>query len=166
MAATIVIAQNYGESYGGYSGEVAKNTFYLIDEDSGILSKETNPLRRPDTGTTYSFEIWLRARCDVAPTTQCFNFKVWYDSGLPSGYTLTANSDEVSSYSAPVDVISTQGTRVDFTTKVSELNSIPLSGTLVNIGDYTSWIVFQLELSPTAVLGDQTVDFILQYDEV
>jgi len=167
MAAIIVLAQAYGTSYSGYEGEVAKNIFYFIDQDSGLLSKTTNPLRVPDAGINYSFEVWLRCRLDFPPASKCFNFKVWYDSGMPaSGFKITTNSDIVDAYVQPVDSPSSVGTRVDFITKNSELDSIPLEGTLKEIGDYSSYLVAQLEISAGAALGDYQISWVLQYDEV
>ena len=165
MAAEIVMAQNYGDIYGGYSGEVAKNIFYLIDEDSGMLSAASNPLLRPEAGILYSYEVWIRCRCDVAPDNSCTNFIAWYVSGVPAGVTLTVNSDEVATYVAPENVLSVAGTRVDFTTKNSEGNSIALTGDLINIDDYTSYLVFQLQVTPDTDTGDQAVSWIIQYDE-
>jgi hypothetical protein len=167
MSATLVVAQDYGTSYSGYSLEISKNIFYLVSVDDGSVSKSSYPIRIPESGVAYSFEQYLRVRIDVAPAVQCSNFLVWYDSGsIPAGQTLTVNSDEVASYTAPTDTQSTKGTRVDFTTKDSEVASIALSGTLTDIGDYTSYLVFQLEVLSTATAGSSSIDFIIQYDEV
>ena len=166
MSAVISIVQNSGESYAGYSQETAKSIFYFLPIDSSTANKSNYPLQVPDAGTLYSFEAYLRCRCDLAPVTSCDNFKVWYDSGIPvTGYTITVNSDLVSAYEAPIDVLSSRGTRIDFITKNAEGNSIALTGSLVDVGDYTSYLVFQLEVVSTGALGNYNVDFIIQYDE-
>ena len=166
MAGLISIIENAVESYGGYSQEVAKNISYFLEIDSATASKTSYPIDIPAAGTKYSYEKWIRCRCDLAPTTQFSNFKAWYDSGLPvSGYTITVNSDTIDTYAAPSNLQSSQGIRVDFTTKNSEVDSIALDGTLTDVGQYTSWLVFQLEIESTAELGSQSVDYIIQYDE-
>jgi hypothetical protein len=167
MAGVVSIVQNSGLVYSGASQEIAKTTSYFLELDSATASKNTNRITLPEAGTKYSYEVWIRCRCDLAPTTKFDNFKVWYDSGIPvSGYTITVNSDEVSTYAAPTNLQSSQGTRVDFTTKNSEGSSISLTGELVNISDYTSYLVFQLEIASTADTGDFSIDYIIQYDEM
>jgi len=165
MASVISVIQNSGQSYGGSAKEVAKNVSYLISADDAAAGKVANPLVIPNSGINYSYEVWIRCRCDLAPFTLVQNFKVWYVSGVPSGFTLTVNSDIVDTYQAPVNLLSSQGTRVDFTTKNSEGDSIALDGTLIDVGDYTSWLVFQLQVSSTAAPGLGAVDYIIQYDE-
>lgn len=166
MAATIAVVQNWGWASASYYGEVAKNISNMISIDDGMAAKDDYPVRIPLTGTFYSYETWIRCRCDAAPSNFCNNFKAWYDSGMPSpGFLLTVNSSIVNTYQQPVNVQSSRGTRVDFTTKNAEGTSIALDGELVNIGDYTSWLVFQLEVVNTASLGEYAVDYIIQYDE-
>jgi hypothetical protein len=166
MSALISVVQNAGLVYSGASQEIAKTTSYFLELDSATASKTTNPITLPEAGTKYSYEVWIRCRCDLAPETKCENFKSWYDSGMPvSGYVVTVNSDAVSVYAAPVDVQSSQGTRVNFTTKNSEVDSIDLTGDLENVGDYTSYLVFQLEISSLAAIGSFGADYLIQYDE-
>lgn len=166
MAAVVVVCQNYGFGSGSFNAEVAKNISNFLPIDDGIASRYDYPIRIPVAGVVYSFETWIRCRCDSAPTNFCENFKVWYDSGLPAnGFTITANSTPVVAYSQPVNTQSAQGTRVDFKDYNAEVNSLSLSGELVDVGDYTSWIVFQLEVDSTAQLGAQSVDYTIQYDE-
>jgi hypothetical protein len=166
MAATIAVVQNYGWASASYFGEVAKNISNLISIDDGIVDKLDYPVRIPNTGTTYSFETWIRCRCDVAPANFCNNFKAWYVSGMPTpGFTIKVNSTVVNTYQQPVDTESAQGTRVSFTDYIAENDSISMDGELVNIGDYTSWLVFQLEVINTASIGEYAIDYIIQYDE-
>jgi hypothetical protein len=166
MAAVISVVQNAGQSYASYAQEVAKNISYLLPIDSATANKTTSPLYLPSEGTIYSYEVYIRCRCDLAPVNYVNNFKVWCDSGLPlSNQILTVNSDDVSVYAAPVNTQSTRGTRADFVNYTDVDNSISLVGNLVNIGDYTSWLVFQLELSAGADTGNFDVEYTIQYDE-
>ena len=166
MSALISVVQNAGQSYGGYAQEVAKNISYMLPIDSATANKSASPITIPDSGTRYSYETWIRLRCDLAPSDRVENIKAWYDSGLPTpGFTLTVNSDIVSAYAAPINFQSSQGARIDFTTKNAVGNSIALDGTLQNIGDYSSYLCFQLEIINTALPGAGGVDWICQYDE-
>ena len=167
MSAVISVVQNAGHTYAGAEQEIAKNISNLITIDNASATKTAYPMGVPTVGKNYSFEVWIRCRCDLAPNVKCDNFKVWYDSGMPvSGYNLTVNSDIVNSYVEPMAVESAQGTRIDFTTKTGTDDAIALSGDLEDIGDYTSWVVFQLEVLTTADSGEFEVDYIIEYDEI
>lgn len=163
MSATISIVQNYGTAYPG-STEVAKLIFYFLSTSNATASPVSNAIERPAAGTIYSYEVWIRCRCDAAPDNRCENFKFYYLSGLPATYTLTVNSTDISTYVTSVNTLSTQGTRVDFSAKDSD-NKLSLSGTLQNIADYTSYATFQLNVPSNAVIGSHSVDFKVQYDE-
>lgn len=165
MSALISIVQNYGSGYAGSQQEVAKNLSYMISQDSGIVNKLVAPITRPAESIEYSYEVYIRCRCDLAPDNYCNNFKAYYNSGLgDSGIVLTVNSDVVSNYQQPVNTVSTRGDRVDFSTK--DVNDkISLYGELTNVGDYTSWLVFQLGVSSSADLGNGEVDYTIEYDE-
>jgi hypothetical protein len=166
MSSVISIVQNAGQSYAGAAQEVAKNISYLIQQDSATVNKTASPMTVPEAGTRYSYEVWIRLRCDLAPNVRVDSIKAWYDSGMPaSGYNLTVNSDVINSYQAPVNIQSTRGTRVEFDTKNSEGNSISLDGTLTDVGDYSSWLVFQLEVLSTAETGNFEIEYTIQYDE-
>lgn len=167
MSAVISLAQNAGDIYGGYSQEVAKNISYFLPIDSATASKLTNPFTLPISGNIYSYEIYLRCRCDLAPENFCSNFKVWYNSGLPiNGQKITVNNDIINTYTAPKNIESVRGTRDEFINYTDVDNSISLDGDLINVGDYTSWLVFQLELSAGADTGSFELEYTIQYDEV
>lgn len=167
MSATISVVQNAGMNYAGSTQEVAKTIFYFLSESNATASKASYPLQIPESGTKYSYEIYLRCRCDLAPAVKCDNFKAWYSSGMPgTGYKITVNSDVVNVYAEPLDVLSSKGSRVDFETKNAVGSSIALSGNLINVSDYTSYLIFQLEVVPTADTGDFSASWIIQYDEI
>jgi len=165
MAGVLTIVQDSGYSSGGYFLEVGKNISSFVTIDNATANKVDYPLQIPAMGTTYSYEVWIRCRCDLAPYVKMENFKVWYSLGIPTGHTITVNSDIISAYTQPVNILSTKGTRVDFTTKNSEGTSIPLTGILTNVGDYTSYLIFQLQVGALATLGSFSVEYILQWDE-
>ena len=166
MSAVISVVQNAGVEYAGFSQEVAKNKSYLLPIDDATASATANPIRVSDIGNVYSFECYIRCRCDLAPNAQCSNFKVWYDSGMPTpNYEVTVNSDAITTYAQPVNTVSARGTRVSFVDYTSEEDSIALGGTLININDYTDWLVFQLHISAGAEPGTSTIEYYIQYDE-
>lgn len=165
MSSLISIIQNAGSTYAGAEQEIAKNISYFLTIDDAIASKNDYPLAVPIAGVNYSYEVWIRLRCDLAPNSSVENIKAWYDSGIPAGYTITVNSDIVSAYQQPVNTESTRGTRIDFTTKNAVGNSIALDGTLVNVSDYSSYLLFQLEIADTADTGRFSCDWILEFDE-
>ena len=162
----LTVVQNCGGNYNGYQNEVGKNLSYFLSIDScteGILN---NPIRIPEEGKAYSYEVYIRTRLDVAPLVYIRDIKVWYTAGLPSiGQKITVNSDTIADYEMPVNIESSRGSRIDFTTKTSSANAISLDGNLTAIGQYSSWLVFQLELLPTADINIFELDYIIQYDE-
>jgi|SRR3989304_6650068 len=165
MSSVISVVQNYGFASASYFGEVAKNISNFLSIDDGLAAKEDYPIQNPISGTEYSYETWIRLRCDYPPNTQCTNILAWYDAGLPVGANITVNSNIVSTYTQPIDTVSSTGTRVNFNSYNSELSSISLDGILINIGDVSSWLVFQLETTNTQELGDHEVTYIIQFDE-
>lgn len=167
MPATISVCQNYGWASASYFGEVAKNISNLLSIDDGIANKLDYPITKPTSGTVYSFETWIRLRCDSAPAALCHNFKAWYDSGMPAvGQKVTVNTTVVNTYAQPVNTLSVQGTRDDFIEHDDEASAIDLDGDLVSVGEYTSWLVFQLEITNLASIGSYGLDYTIQYDEV
>lgn len=166
MSALVSVVQNAGQVYSSYAQEIAKNISYFLPIDSATGNKTTNPFYLPDSGIIYSYEVYIRCRCDLAPVVSITNFKVWSNSlSLATGYSLTVNSTIVNTYEVPVNIESSRGTRIDFGDAYDEASSIALDGTLINIGDYTSWLVFQLELSAGADTGNFEAEYIIQYDE-
>ena len=162
MSAIISVVQNCGSYAGGE--EVAKNIFYFLPVQNCYASKNDNPILIPESGKIYSYEVWIRFRCDYPPNLKCDNFKVWRGSEIPSGYKITVNNPSISEYSEPVNSPSTKGNRVDFST-IDDTNKITVNGTLVNVGDYTEWLVFQLEVESSSPPLDGSVLVYYQYDE-
>jgi len=162
MSATIVVVQRSGIGYS--ASDVAKALFYFLPIDSNVEEPADNPVEAPAAGTVYSYELWLKFRVDVAPSTQCNEFKIWTSGSLTLGNNITINTTDISTYTAPVNSKSNKGTRADVTDYTSE-NKLSIAGTLVNIGDVSNYMVFQLELSSLAVAGDENFTIYYQYTE-
>ena len=160
--ATIVVLKTYGSS--GSPTEVTVTQPGLLSTDNNA-SPSSSPVVAPSVGTNYSYECWLRFKCTVAPDNSVTNFKIW-SSGVAfgTGLTIKVNSDAVTSYVTPVNTVSTQGTRVDFSTRDSS-SKITVGGTLTAIGDKSNFMVFQEEVISTATPGNKSYTMNYQYDE-
>jgi hypothetical protein len=166
MPGVISVEQRSGQDYG--ATEVAKSEFYFLSIDSNVESYEDYPVQILESGLNYSFEVFLRFRVDEAPNSKCSNFKIWTTGSLSTGLDITINSDAVIVYAEPTDGESSQGTRVSLLNYTEE-NKLDIGGELVNIGDKSNFMVFQLEIDDTAdlnIAGYEELEIFYQYDEV
>lgn len=162
MAAIIVIAQKSGQPY--TATEVAKPEFYFLSIDDNIADSIDYPIEISPTKTVYSYEVWLRFRCDVAPDNQVDNFKIWTTGTLPSGQRITINSTAVTEYQEPTDQKSTQGTRTSIT-DYTDSNKLSIGGTLTAVGDHSDFMVFQLEVDAGVDPAEYDFTIFYSYDE-
>ena len=163
MSAIISTVQKSGMGYS--ATEVAKAVFYFLPIDSNIEDCLDYPLDVPSAGTIYSYEVWVRFRCDVAPSLYCKNFKIWTSGSLPAGQRITINSSDVFDYIPPVNSKSIQGTRADLLNYTSS-NKLPIAGELNKVGDETAFMVFQLELDADAGTGLNDLTIFYEYEEL
>lgn len=163
MSATIVVCQKSGLGYSATT--VSKNEFYFLSVDSNVLEPADAPITIPEVSTVYSYECWLFFRCDVAPSTRCYNFKIWTAQALQTGQNITINTTNVSAYIPPVNSQSANGTRANLTNYTSG-SKLDITGELVNVGDISGYMVFQLEVASTASPGTyESYTTYYQYDE-
>ena len=163
MSAVISTVCRSGIGYN--ASDVAKIEFYFLPIDSNVEDSTDYPMDVPQAGTIYSYEKYIFFRCDASPSQYCKNFKIWTTGSLGTGQKITINSTDVTSYVAPVNSKSVQGTRaslLDYTVS----NKLSITGELNNVGDVTDWMVFQLELSSSAEDGHNTLDVWYEYQEV
>lgn len=163
MSAVVSTVQRSGLGYD--SSDVAKIEFYFLPIDSNIADSDDYPMDVPVAGTIYSYECWITFRCDVAPSQYCKDFKIWTDGSLGAGQKITINKTEVDDYLGATNTKSAAGTRDDITNYTSG-NELSVVGELNNVGDMTSWMVFQLELSSNADSGHNTFQIYYEYTEV
>lgn len=164
MASVISVIQKSGIGYSATN--VGKAEFYFLSIDSNVEEPIDYPITIPDAGTVYSYEIWLRFRCDVAPSSYCNNFKIWVTGALGTGQNITVNTDNIVTYVSPVNSESSQGTRGDLI-DYNAGNKLSVAGTLNDIADKSNFMVMQLEVQSSASNGsisDWVVNY--QYDEV
>jgi hypothetical protein len=163
--AVVSVEQKSGTDYENVT--VAKSEFYFVSVDSCLADFEDYKVQILDSGINYSFEIWLRFRCDTAPAATCSGFKIWTAGSLPSGIDITINTDLVDAYTTPVSTISTSGTR-DSILNHTSASKVNVFGTLVNIGDKSGFIVLQLAVDDIAEiesLGEDELIIVYSYDE-
>ena len=152
MSATIEIAKQYGASPGT---EGIITGLALKSVDDATTTGPNAPITIPTSGTSYSYESWLRFKCTAAPDNEVGSFKIWGSgSAIQSGaFVITVNTDSVTSYATPVNTESEQGTRADLADHGSA-SKISVGGTLDAEGEYTDFVVLQAEVTSSALPGN------------
>lgn len=141
-----------------------------VDDSTGAPTEggdaSNHPVPIPPSGTDYSFETWLRWKCETTPPdNQATNFKFWTSGSMDTGVEITLNTDAVSSGVTPVETLSSEGTRDDWANHGSGAK-VSVTGTLTAVDQSTNYIVLQLETQNTASQGDMTqMTAYYSYDE-
>ena len=84
---------------------------------------------------------------------------------MPTGFNITLNSDSITVYVAPVNTISTQGIRANFSDYTSG-SKLSIGGTLTDVGDYSDYMVFQLSTISTGTGGSKSETLYYSFDEL
>lgn len=133
-------------------------------DSSGVLY-QSNPVVVPSSGTSYSFERWMRVRFD-GTFNLVDNVIVWKNAGTLSDGNLSINAGETSTGVTPVDSASSVASAVLPETEGTALDITP-SSPISTSGDFTDYLVAQLVVPSTVTtpgdIGSQTLRF--QYDE-
>ncbi len=151
MAATIKLMCCTGTN-AGTENEV---TGIMFRSNDSHATDKNNPITIPSSGTTHSYEKWLRWKCTVAPDTQCTNFKFWGPNSAP-GTGLTIFVGTTSTAATPTDNDSTVATTQQDTNYYSQATALSIPGTLTAVNDETDYLVMQLDVASTASQGDMT----------
>lgn len=116
-------------------------------------SRSSNPLRRPGSGSLYSYEIWFRFRVQTAPSIQISDLRVWGPASQPAaGVKIWLKT--VANYATPIVPASSAGfTRQDIN-YVSEATALVVPGNLSALGDVSEFVVMLVEVDPAAVTGE------------
>lgn len=106
MAATVQIVEKNGA--GGTATDKTSGAvrFKLADNATVDL---VAPLQVPSSGTSYSFEKWLRFSVASGTYTQISNIKAYSDGGNGLGTGVVAYAKAVSTYATPAQAASTTG---------------------------------------------------------
>ena len=149
MAATIKLMCCTGTD----AGTEAEVTGIMFRSNDSSATDKNNPITIPASGTTHSYEKWLRWKCTVAPDTQVTNFKYWGPNSQPAtGLTIYVGTTDTGA--TPTDNDSTVATTRQDTNHYSSATALSVSGTLTNVGDETDYLVMQLDVDSTASQGD------------
>jgi hypothetical protein len=173
MAATVGIYEINGASYtpgAGGQNKAAGSIAYRANDT--YLTDTANPVVRPSSATTQSYEKWLHMRCTVAPTTSISNPR-FYTTGnaVASGVNFYTRNTNTNTFAQPAaGPAYNAGLHTDITAITSAspkaLNTVaagPWSGT-GDIGDFNiTWASVGTTAGPGS-MGSSTL--VYSWDEV
>jgi len=170
MTATCNLKVCTGVDAGTESSDDASNWNLISTDayDSTGTSYQTNKISVPVTGTTYSYERWLRLEFTGA-FTLINNIKAWHSSGNLSDSNIDLNAGETDTGVTPVDTVSSIATTTltGWNSEVEAIDITPISD-IDTSGDETDYLVVQLEVPSTVLtpgdIGSQSITF--SYDEI
>jgi hypothetical protein len=135
--------------------------------DSTGVMYQANKISVPSTGTSYSYERWLRLEF-TGTFNEIENVKVWRSAGTLSDVNLDLLAGETNTGVTPVNSASSVATitKDNWDSEVEAIDITPTAG-ITTTGDKTDYVVIQLKV-PSAVvtpgdIGTQTLTF--SYDE-
>lgn len=118
-------------------------------------SRSANPLRRPGTGSQFSYEIWFRFRLAAAPSLKVSDLRVWGPASPPaSGVRVWLKTVASANYAAPVVPTSSSGFTRQDTNYYSEATGLTVPGELAEVGDVSDFVVMVIEVDPAASTGE------------
>jgi hypothetical protein len=152
----------------------------FLSADERDVTPSNHPVAVPDVASSpnYSYEMWLRLKCIVAPNSQCTNFKFWGpatqpDSGDTPGNEMTVMAGTTGTGATPTD----SGSTVAATAQHSNYNGpdpgshlaigvVPADSKIDAVNEYTNYLVLQLKVEDEAQRGDiAQIPFSIEYDE-
>jgi hypothetical protein len=163
MPATVQIIEKNGA--GGTATDKTSGTVRLKAADNSTVDL-LNPIVRPPSGSSWSFEKWLRLNVTGGVYSQITNVRAFTDgsSGLGTGVNLWARA--VATYATPVLGTSSAGYANAFTF----ITGAPLSlgaGPFVGTGERGDHLVLLAEVQSTAAGGvTATENFSFAWDEI
>jgi len=159
MAATIRLVKCTSTNAATETDLGASPGVALKSNDTAVNDPTTYPVTIPPAGSGYSYETWLRWRCNVAPDTQVTNFEYWGPTSTPKASTaIYVGTVASGSATTPIDSQSSDAvTRQDAVYHgIAVDDALAIAGTLTTIGHQTAYLVMQLRVASTAVQGDCT----------
>jgi hypothetical protein len=159
MAATFAFSETYGVSTG-----TTADTSYVHLLASDVASGNSGnhaayPITIPTSGTTYSYERWIRGHW-TGSFTSISSVLFWKSAGtVGTGCTLNAGDKGNQTYASPVNTVSSVATATIPTT----------SGTALSLGYSTAfcdYAVLQLAVTSTGVAGaNGSITYKYQWNE-
>jgi hypothetical protein len=163
MAATVQIVQKNGA--GGTATDVTSGTVRFKNADDANVDLN-NPMVKPNSGTDYSFEKWLRFKVTGGSYSQITNIKAYSDgaNGLGTGIGLYAKA--VTAYAPPAEATATTG----YTDFFSYDSGSPLTlgtGPYTGTGEKGDHLVMILTVGSTASGGVTPSEVLnISWDEI
>ena len=160
MAASVTIRVRYGASPGTLAAAISG--IDLCSADSA-LNSSANRKAYPIAVGGKSYEKWLQARVDSAPSNYVKDFVIWGDGAVQANTDLFFGVTDT--YVTPVATDSAVAT-TDFTTAVVGSKASWDTSELTDVGHVTDYLVMQLDVGAGAALGNWTQETInYQYTE-
>ena len=170
MATTCNLKICTGTNAGTESAGDATN-FNLMSSDaydSTGTDYQSNKLSVPVSGTSYSYEKWLRLEF-TGTFTLIDNVKAWHSAGSLSDSNLDLVAGETDTGTTPINTVSTIATTT-LTSWDSEGQAIDItpSNPIDTTGEETDYLVIQIAVPSTVTtpgdIGTQSITF--SYDEI
>lgn len=163
MAAVVQIIEKNGA--GGTATDKTSGTIRFKNADNASVDTG-NPMVKPESGTDFSFEKWLRLNVTGGTYTEITNVKAYMDgaSGLGTGVSLYAKA--VSTYATPAEATSATGYTDAFTYSSAAALSLG-AGPFTGTGEKGDHCVMMLAVDATAAGGitsSETLTF--AWDEI
>jgi len=166
----------------GMETDCSKHPTFL---SADVVSTETGtyPIAVPvssGASPNYSYELWIKLECTIAPDNYCHNFKIWGPENQPDsadtpGDRMTIYIGSVSAGDTPVDTVSSYAVAIQHKDNSNghyseataySVNAAPGDAKIDAVGEQTYYVVLQLKVQDQAQQGDiQTVLFNWSYDE-
>ena len=176
MAATVKIGRWTG-STAAFTDITSANT-RANAEDAHSTAGTSNPIKKPTSGSNYSYWVSTRLRAGTAPTGTIDNIR-WFSDGTNNfGTGITCLGNAASSYIQATGTPGETGTQLT-TGNHSGLTSAPqdvfsytsgspksLTGSTTSTGDFGEYFVYQIAVSTAAGPGATSSEtFSFRYDE-
>ena len=179
MPATVDITRWTGATGSPTKGIITGINTRANAEDVNSTADTVNPVQIPASGTNYSYWVCTRLTCSVTPAGTVNNLR-WYTSGTNNlGTGIDCYGNQATAYTQAVGTLGQTGTLLNTTNYPSVTTPVqvwtltaaaPLSlaGSISNptTGDFGSWMVYQINVSTTALPGATgQATFTWKYDE-
>lgn len=147
----------------GPTQSAARTGIDLISADNdanSLANRQANPI----TVGSNSFEKWLKLFIDTAPANGVTNFRIWGDGTIQTSTTLRFTSNYVT-YQQGTTAATTIG-NTNFTSYTAGAKATWDTASYSATGATTKFVLFQLQVDPTANPGNWTQETIsYSYDE-
>lgn len=163
MAATVQIIEKNGAA--GTASDKTSGTIRFKNADDSNVDLN-NPMVKPNSGTDFSFEKWLRLNVTGGSYSQITNINAYSDGAINLGTGVSLYAKAVANYATPAEATATTG----YTNFGAYTSAAPLSlgaGPYTGTGEIGSHLVMILTVGTSAsggVTPSETLTF--SWDEI